>query len=256
MRRSVLGAVGAVAAALTSFAVAAPAGASHSWGGYHWARTSNPFTLQLGDNVDSRWDASLALASSDWSASSVLDTVIVAGQANPKNCRAVAGRVEVCNSKYGSTGWLGIASINITGGTHITAGTVKLNDTYFDTARYNTPAWRNMVTCQEVGHTFGLGHQDEGFDNANLDTCMDYTNDPTSNQHPNQHDYDQLESIYSHTDNTTTVSSTTAASGQTVGNSPRSWGERVEGSREHGESTYVRDLGNGSKVVTFVIWAS
>ena len=24
---------------------------THSWGGYHWARTSNPFTLKVGDNV-------------------------------------------------------------------------------------------------------------------------------------------------------------------------------------------------------------
>jgi hypothetical protein len=30
--------------------------ADHSWGNYHWARTSNPFTLQTGDNLDSKWD--------------------------------------------------------------------------------------------------------------------------------------------------------------------------------------------------------
>src|SRR3989337_164385 len=50
------------------------AGASHSWGNYHWARTSNPFTLKLGDNVTSVWDSYLAEASSDWSQSSVLNT--------------------------------------------------------------------------------------------------------------------------------------------------------------------------------------
>lgn len=37
---------------------------------------------------------------------------------------------------------------------------------------------RCLVTCQEVGHTFGLDHRDENFDNGNLGTCMDYTNDP------------------------------------------------------------------------------
>jgi hypothetical protein len=26
-------------------------------GNYHWARTSNPFTLKLGDNVSSAWDS-------------------------------------------------------------------------------------------------------------------------------------------------------------------------------------------------------
>lgn len=255
MRNRIIGVAGAVAA-LTSLSVAGPADASHTWDGYHWARTSNPFTLQLGDNVDSRWDASLATASVDWTNSTVLDTVIVAGSTRPRSCKATAGRVEVCNASYGSTGWLGIASINITGGTHITQGIVKLNDTYFDTAKYNTPAWRNMVTCQEIGHTFGLGHQDEAFDNANLGSCMDYTNDPSTNQHPNQHDYDLLVSIYSHTDSTSTVGSGAAtAPGKSAGNTPQSWGELVDGSRAHGESTYVRNLGNGNKVVTFVIWA-
>ena len=53
--------------------------ANHSWGGYHWARTSNPFTLKLGDNLTAPWDQSLATASADWSLSSVLDTTIVIG---------------------------------------------------------------------------------------------------------------------------------------------------------------------------------
>ena len=244
----------ATAVALAVLTFPGTAQASHSWGGYHWARTANPFTLQLGDNVTSQWDSSLAGASTDWSKSTVLDTKIVAGATSPKNCRATTGRVEVCNSTYGNTGWLGIASISVTGGTHITQGTVKLNDTYFNTAQYNTPAWRNMVTCQEVGHTFGLNHQDENFDNANLGSCMDYTNDPSTNQHPNQHDYDQLVSIYSHVDSTTTVGSSTAT-GASVGNSPESWGTLTSGSRAERHSTYVRHLADGTMVVTHVIWA-
>ena len=32
--------------------------ANHSWGGYHWARTSNPFTVRVGDNVTSVWTVS------------------------------------------------------------------------------------------------------------------------------------------------------------------------------------------------------
>ena len=47
---------------------------------------------------------------------------------NPKNCKAVSGRVEVCNSHYGNTGWLGVAQIWVSG-LHIQQGTVKLNDT-------------------------------------------------------------------------------------------------------------------------------
>ena len=139
------------------------------------------------------------------------------------------------------------------GRTHITAGTVKLNDTYFNTASYNTPAWRNLVSCQEVGHTLGLDHQDENFDNPNLGTCMDYTSDPSTNQHPNQHDYDELVTIYSHLDSTTTVG--LAAPATKAGNAPSSWGRVVAGSRASGHSTYVRNDGNGNFLVTFVTWA-
>lgn len=245
----------AATAALLPLVVAGSAEANHAWGGYHWARTSNPFTLQLGDNVSSAWDGSLTGASTDWSRSTVLDTTVVAGSTKPRTCKATSGMVQVCNASYGNTGWLGVASISVTGGTHITQGTVKLNDTYFNTAQYNTPAWRALVTCQEVGHTFGLDHQDEVFDNPNLGTCMDYTNDPSTNQHPNQHDYDELATIYSHLDSTTTVGASTPSNHPQVGNDEASWGHRVEGSRSAGHATYVRDFGDGESVVTFVTWA-
>lgn len=246
----------AAVAALSTLGLTAPtADATHSWNGYHWARTSNPFTVKLGDNVDSRWDSYLATSSTDWSVSSVLDTVVVPGGTTGKKCAATLGRVEVCNAAYGQRGWLGLASINISG-SHITQGTVKLNDTYFETAKYNTPAWRNLVMCQEVGHDFGLDHQDEDFNNADLGTCMDYSNNPEPNQHPNTHDYQMLESIYSHTDSTSTVGAAAPTSSTTrVGNTPKAWGHRVDGSRDQGASTYVKDFGGGHKTVTHVIWA-
>lgn len=247
----------AAVAALSTLGLSAPtADATHSWSGYHWARTSNPFTLKLGDNLTSTWKPYLATTSSDWSQSTVLDTTIVAGTTSGKKCAATVGRVEVCNAAYGQRGWLGIASINISG-SHITKGTVKLNDTYFAMAQYNNPAERNVVMCQEVGHTLGLDHQDEDFNNADLGTCMDYSNNPVPNQHPNQHDYDMLVSIYSHTDSTSTVSAATpTGTTSRVGNAPKAWGHVVDGSRAHGTSTYVKNLGGGHKTVTHVIWAS
>jgi hypothetical protein len=232
--------------------------ANHSWGGYHWARQANPFTLKLGDNLGSVWDPILGTTSSAWSRSTVLDTTIVAGGAKPRNCRPTSGRVEVCNAAYGSTGWLGVAQIWITGGTHITQGTVKVNDTYFATSTYNTTAWRNLVMCQEVGHTLGLDHQDENFNNANLGTCMDYTNDPSTNQHPNQHDYDELQTIYAHLDSTTTIGQaalSTAAPGAASGAASGAWGRQVATSHGGAASTFVRETGRGQSVVTFVVWA-
>ena len=123
--------------------------ADHSWGNYHWARTANPFNLKLGDNLSSNWDAYLTGASTDWSLSSVLETLVVPGNTNPKNCRTTSGRVEVCNSKYGNNGWLGVASIWASG-EHITQGTVKLNDSYFSTAKYTLV----KVYFNLINHTF------------------------------------------------------------------------------------------------------
>lgn len=238
-------------------ALAGTAMANHSWGGYHWARTSNPLSLKLGDNVSGVWDSSLATASYDWSLSSVLDTNIVGGQSS-KNCRPTQGRIEVCNSKYGNNGWLGIAQIWASG-SHITQAVVKLNDTYFNTAKYNTSAWRNLVLCQEVGHTFGLDHQDEIFDNVPLGTCMDYTSDPTPNQHPNLHDYEELETIYNHLDTTNTAfGSINSNKGKTESgeqDSVLNWGREVRKDARGNNSLYERDLGNGQKVITFVTWA-
>src|SRR5215212_668684 len=200
----VIGSALALLLALVAFSPAAQA--NHSWGKYHWARTSNPFTLPVDDNVSSTWEPYLQTTSADWSQSSVLDasTTIIGGTSNP-TCSPTIGRVEVCNAAYGQNGWLGLAQIWVGRRSHITAGTTKVNDTYFNTPTYNSTAWRNLVMCQEVGHTFGLDHQDETFDNPNLGTCMDYTNNPSTNQHPNQHDYDELQIIYSHLDSTTTV---------------------------------------------------
>ncbi|MEO5679474.1 MAG: hypothetical protein ABIS47_07390 [Acidimicrobiales bacterium] len=231
-----------------------PAGASHSWGGYHWARRANPFTLKLGDDVSSTWDTYLATASADWSRSTVLDTTVVAGTAKARTCRATTGRVEVCNAAYGSTGWLGLASISASG-SHITAGTVKLNDTYFKTASYDTPAWRNLVMCQEVGHTLGLDHQDENQTNPPLGTCMDYSADPVPNQHPNQHDYDELATIYAHLDSTTTVGAATAAPSGAAVAVEEQWGRSVRTDGRGRPSVFVHDVDRDRSVVTFVIWA-
>jgi hypothetical protein len=269
----VIGSALAVLLALVAFSPAAQA--NHSWGKYHWARESNPFTLQLADNVSFTWDSYLATTSTDWSDSSasssasVLDTTIIPGTRNPTTCTPTSGRVEVCNAAYGTNGWLGVAQIWVSR-RHIVQGTTKVNDTYFSTAKYNTPAWRQMVMCQEVGHTFGLDHQDENFNNTNLGTCMDYTNDPSglagtngtlSNEHPNAHDYDQLATIYTHLDNKTTISSTSAAStmppaaNQGNLNSRAEWGRKIHESPNGQLELYERDFGGGKKMFTFVIRA-
>lgn len=235
--------------------VAAPAGADHSWAGFHWARTSSPFTLQLGDNVSLSWDGHLSTASADWSRSTVLDTTINRGASNPKRCNPTSGRVEVCNSTYGRNGWLGVASVWASG-SHITQATVKLNDTYFNLASYNTPVWRQSVMCQEIGHTLGLGHNDEDFNTVN-GTCMDYANNPDANQRPDAHDYEQLGLIYDHADTTTTVASQSAASRAAAAelHSQADWGRALRYDSRGRPVVFQRDLGGQQTLTTFVTWA-
>lgn len=260
-----LGMFMAVAVLLFAGAFATAAYANHSWNGYHWARTSNPFNLKLGDNVSATWDGNLATASGDWSVSSVLDTTVVTGQSTG-NCKPTKGRVEVCDKTYGFNGWLGMASIWVSG-SHIMQGSVRLNDTYFNTAFYNTTAWRQFVICQEVGHTFGLDHQNVNFTDANLGTCMDYTNDPARNDgsgdnlHPNTHDYDELGIIYKHFDSFTTLLSKTSGAGAANAadidtSDAKEWGKVIRKSGDGRSSLHERDLGKGNKLFTFVIWAN
>ena len=243
--------------------------AHHSWRNYHWARTGT-LALSVGDNVSSAWDAYLTEAISDWNVSGNLSLTKVTGGTN-SSCDPTPGRIEACSGAYGQNGWLGIAQIWITGRTHITQATTKLNDTYFSMSTYNTPAWRRLVTCQEIAHDFGLDHQDERNNNTNLGSCMDYTNDPDggaggwspndpSNEHPNAHDYEQLQIIYGHADSTSTASALGAAGAAAPSVRARrpeaaEWGQLVRTSPDNRVQTYEKDLGNGNKVVTHVFWA-
>jgi hypothetical protein len=243
-----------IGSAIAAVAVAAPALANHSWGGYHWQRSGAEVTVPVADNVSSAWDSYLIGASADWNASNVIQSPLVNGVANPKNCRAVQGTIQVCSSKYGYTGWLGIASIWLSGG-HIIQGTTKLNDSYFASASYNTPQWRALVTCQEVGHNYGLGHQDENFNTDNTNSCMDYTNFPAGNEHPDAHDYDQLEAIYGHADSAASLPSGNGSSGADAGNSPSEWGRAIHFTADGRPDVFERTDGAGHKVLTHVFWA-
>jgi len=268
-------------------AFVAVANANNSWSKYHWdisteESTTNPLTL--GDNLTTTaWGNSLTGASSDWNAS-VLHNQVVAGSNTA--CDPVLGGVEVCNSEYGDhddgVDWLGIAQIWVYRGRsgHIAQALVKVNDSYFNTPQYDTDSWRDYVMCQEVGHTFGLGHQDENFTNANLGTCMDYTDDPDGtvlsqldNRHPNSHDYDVLTEKYAHLNGTDDDDGGKPGKGngngkgggkkgKSVGvgvsidlNDPSAWGQAVKQDAQGNNSLFERDLGNGQTLTTFVIWA-
>jgi len=240
--------------------------ADHSWSNYHWARQSNPFTVQVIDSMTLDWDDNLIAAMNNgpmtvqdigsvegWSTSTVLDAVDAnqddESTKTRKRCPAVSGKVRSCNAEYGRTGWLGVAQIWISGG-HIVQGTAKMNDSYLQSGYTETQ--RQHVICQEIGHDWGLGHTSE--DGSDQETCMDYSRD-LGNPSPYPHDYEQLDTIYAHTDSTSTVAALPANVANAELNTPADWGKLVKGTHGQGVSIYERDFGGGYRVFTFVTWA-
>jgi len=247
--------------------------ANHSWSTYHWARTTNSFDLILVNSTTSTWDGYVSVAVSDWSQSQKVNLIEQTSSTENKvrrQCKGGTGRVRICNLAYGQTGWLGIAGISLDSNGHITSGYTKLNDTYFSWSYYDTPAWRQSVTCQELGHDLGLDHQDENFDNQSLFSCMDYQDPPYP--YPNQHDYDQLATIYDHTDSYDSYDTGASGGGGNDGgggcNAPAGKGCNKAGpgdSRDAGwgmslgrrgqHETFMRADPDGTRHVTFVTWA-
>ncbi len=239
------------AAAAVSAVAAAPASAGHAWGSYHWATASNPFIVGLDNNLTTLgWQQLGKSSSMDWSASVVLDAVLTDPKGDNKRCKASGGRVEVCNGKYGRNGWLGLAQIWLSG-SHITEATAKMNDTYLASSSYNDVN-RQHVLCQEVGHTFGLGHQDES--GADLNTCMDYAK-TLDNPIPDAHDYEQLELIYNHGGESSTLATTSASTTTGMAGRPDARPYRAERNDHANHTEIVEQFADGSKRITDVIWA-
>jgi hypothetical protein len=270
MLHRVVLAVGAAAVALM------PALATNSWGGYHWAGDGRNLELTVNRANTAQWTTAVSGAIADWEKSRELSfTSKNVSGVNTKRCPPIAGQILVCNDAYGQRGWLGLATIWLSSG-HIVQGLTQLNDTYFNMAFYNTDAWRALVACQEIGHDFGLDHQDENFNNVNLGTCEDYTNAPAggvyngfdygpSNEHPNAHDYDQISLIYNHDDGYTSATAGTNFGIRQVGQRPlgteppglsmAEWGRAVGTDAQGRPNEFVKDLGAGQRMVTHVFWA-
>jgi hypothetical protein len=241
----------------SAFAALSVASADHAWSNYHWARTSNPFTLQVVNSMTSDWNATLTDVRADWNQSTIVQTSTVAGDTSQKarkTCKPVAGKIRSCNAAYGYNGWIGLARIWLNSDGHIVQAVTKMNESYFALSAYNDSGKRHGVLCMEIGHTFGLGHNDNGPTGGILDdTCM---NDQEWFEHPNSHDFDQLATIYAHTDSANTYS-TSASSGGGPGNSNH---DDVDvgppaGTGPRDGDTFIQRLADGTTLITHVVWA-
>jgi len=218
---------------------------------YHWARKRSQFTLKVGSSVSRNWNSYLRGAISEWNENDIVTLDRVAGRTNPKKCRPIKGRVEICSWRYGTQkGWLGLTRLYFNSrGDHIEAVTVRLNDSflYAPNSRYNNSATRRHTICHELGHSMGLeGHEDN-------QSCMNDSQHAVFNYvTPIGSDFRELEQIYSHQDGQTAVSSATVSSeGFLVPASIPS----VPSEGAATETLTVQKLKDGGTVVTFIIWA-
>jgi hypothetical protein len=175
--------------------------ATHSWGGYHWAKKVQTGNLII--NVDTtrvggKWARQTNAVMKQWL---VVSSPIKLQLLTPRpNYKLSYYTVKAENKNYGPTGWLGLATVYIDQQGHIVRGLVQLNDYYYVTAPFAAQLKGSElpVYCQEVGHTFGLDHNRPGtFGGPNDNTCM---NDIVFYPKPNIHDTEEFSLVYNHSD--------------------------------------------------------
>jgi hypothetical protein len=172
-----------VAVVVTAIVLGLPMGAwaSHRWGCWRYADYYiNWYNGGTGDyyniyNEEAKTDADA------WSP--YTDIFL-----NPVSSSGTSDHVNAYNGYYGGTGWLGIAEIRRYSGCIVLEGRCRLNQSYLENGSYSRTN-KKHVACQEVGHLFGLGHNE-----SSSTTCM---NDLILNApQPNTHDRDLINSIY------------------------------------------------------------
>lgn len=250
--------------ALLALALMAPAVADNKWKNYHWGREdAQKFKLVLNNHLTEDYDQYLEEVIDDWEAANVLKLKSINQPDDAISryaCTPNEGQIIVCNYEYGFFGWVGLAGIWIDKHNHIIAGYTLMNDSYLNLPIYQELGWKQGVLCQELGHDFGLSHQDENHYNDPLFSCMDYQRElwPT----PNQHDYDMLVEMYDHEDAYDSFTASGSghdhgddddAVGSEIGVDSTVWGTSY--GRNGDAEVFVREFPDGSKALTHILWA-
>jgi len=141
----------------------------------------------------SDWNTYLATSIAEWDGGTPdAVTLNIRSMAHDPDCRAVRRAMKVCNANYGPTDWRGVNQILLQDGFILTS-LAKMNDYYLEGTNR---AQKQYTMCHELGHGLGLGHSDENFHNEDLGNCMDYTERPQNNMHPDVTNFRTLEELY------------------------------------------------------------
>jgi predicted Zn-dependent protease len=174
-----------------------PTASANHYIGYHWRRAANPKIVDVQQSLQAAWVNPVAAAVADWNKSSVIGMAASPAPSSTaaarQRCAWIRGAVHLCSGNYGNTGWVGLTNYAVSG-RHIIGVRIRLNTPYIP-VRY-----RQMVACHELGHALGLAHR------AQSTSCM---KQGVTREHPDQHDYGELATIYQHLDGATAETVTT-----------------------------------------------
>jgi len=159
-----------------------------------WAHQGQGLNLEVQNALTQDWYPILEKVLRDWSDQSPETlNLTIREVASDAECKFVPGVLKVCNANYGATGWRGINQILVDEFNNLTSSVAKMNEHYLLNLGDGI---KQYTMCHEIGHGWGLGHQDQDFNNVDSGSCMDYVMDPENNQHPNAKDFAILRQVY------------------------------------------------------------
>ena len=130
-----------MAGALLVAGLAGSAAQAHQWG--CWIQADRNIAIR---NASGGSQASAAI--SDWNSMTILNFISVSS----------GEEIYVFNANSGATGWGGLARITSYSGCTIFRATAQVNTYYYSGSSLSARG----VHCQEIGHTFGLDHSNDG----------------------------------------------------------------------------------------------
>lgn len=240
-----------------------------TWSGdeLEWESDGQGLEITIVNSLTDDWDPYFIETLDDWAASPALLLTTMERKGREDSCSHRDGVIRVCNGEYGKGEWKGLneATYYTAEGTdkkYLISSVAILNDSYLSGKSH---AERLNAICHEVGHGYGLIHRDENFLNANLGTCMDYTNSFESNSKPDDIDFQNLANAYGVFGarrnlrkqheipiHLRQLDDSVLNSGQNTTDFKR--GRIVHKSRY--SEVYERDLGDGLKVLTRLLLAT
>lgn len=165
----------------------------------HWPGSTKPREISYINNLSPMYSKWLPKAIASWNLAGEGAIHLQEGGNAPI-------QITVTSGNFGATGWVGV--VTTTNSEIMTFAPMKVNDYYLRCMSYlNTDSQRLFVVIHELGHTFGMEHNNENFSDANKCDPMDYTGDTDgsisgqcSNLYPNKDSSEKIKAKYANTD--------------------------------------------------------